>query len=87
MAQLKTRKEANGTYSWKVIGDDGYGAKGPWERTEARTPWGARVQGAPYLKLELDAEELTREWEANPKPHTHTGRNADYASECESCNK
>jgi hypothetical protein len=87
MAKVKTRKEANGTYSWKVIGKDGYGSKGPWERTEAQTPWGARVQAAPYLKLEADAEAWMAEREANPKPHGHTGQNGDYASQCESCNK
>jgi hypothetical protein len=66
--KLKTRKEANGTYSWKIICSDGYGAKGPWTATEARSPWGARVQGAPYLKLELDADAWMRAEEAKHKP-------------------
>jgi hypothetical protein len=64
-AKLKTRKEANGTYSWKLVTSD---YPGVWERTEARSPWGARVQGTPYLKNELDAEEWMRKEQAKHKP-------------------
>jgi hypothetical protein len=74
MATLKTRKEANGTYSWKVITADGYGAKGPWSRTEAKTPWGARVQGAPYLRDEVAAEAWMAAEEAKPRTgYAYTG--------------
>lgn len=50
--KLKTRKEANGTYSWKLVTSD---YPGSWTRTDAQTPWGARVQGAPFLAAEKEA--------------------------------
>jgi hypothetical protein len=87
MATLKTRRENDGTYSFKVIASDGYGAKGPWSRTQAVTPWGARVQGAEYLKLENDAEAWMEADERKPKGHTHGGYGTgDFANMCESCN-
>jgi hypothetical protein len=88
MATLKTRRENDGTYSFKVIASDGYGAKGPWSRTQAVTPWGARVQGAEYLKLENDAEVWMAADEAKGRPtHKHGGyATGDFASACESCN-
>jgi hypothetical protein len=56
-AKLTTKKNADGTYSWKLVTED---YPGTWNKTQARTPWGARVQGAPYLKFELDAIEWMR---------------------------
>ncbi|MET8880533.1 hypothetical protein [Streptomyces rubiginosohelvolus] len=52
--KLKTRKEANGTYSWKLVTSD---YPGSWNPTKAQTPWGARVQGAPFLAAEKEAAE------------------------------
>jgi hypothetical protein len=63
-AKLKTRKEANGTYSWALIAKD---TAVTWNATEAKTPWGARVQGAPYLKMELDAIAWMATQEAKPR--------------------
>jgi len=64
-AKLSTRKEANGTYSWKLSTAD---YRGVWERTEARTPWGARVQGAPFLKAEREAAEMLRHRDSANRP-------------------
>jgi hypothetical protein len=68
MYKLKTRKNANGTYSWTITGPD---IVPFWEATEARTPWGARVQGMPYLKEEIRAAEHLaasgwKNWEPTP---------------------
>jgi hypothetical protein len=65
-AKLKTRKEANGTYSWKVSTAD---YPGVWERTEAVTPWGARAQGMPYLRLLAEGEEIRKRLEEKAKAH------------------
>jgi hypothetical protein len=67
--KLKTRKNANGTYSWAITGPDIL--KPYWEATEARSPWGARVQGMPYLKAENEAAEWLaasgwENWEPTP---------------------
>lgn len=54
--KIRTKKMADGTYAWKLDLADGF-TKNPWERTQARTPWGARVQGMPYLVAERKAAE------------------------------
>lgn len=66
MATVKTRMEANKTYSWKMVTTDGYPSS--WTRTEAKTPWGARVQAAPYLRDERRAEALEAAREAAIRP-------------------
>lgn len=63
-ATLKTKKMTDGTYAWKVVTAD---YRGEWTKTEARSPWGARVQGAPYLRAELEAAEIGKRFEARLK--------------------
>jgi hypothetical protein len=66
MAKVKTRREANGTYSWKLVTED---YPGVWEKTQAVTPWGARAQAAPWVKLEQEARELGKRLDAKAEAH------------------